>query len=289
MTTFWLILAVMMVIALACVIAPLWHGPDSRANPRTMAVAIYRSGMAELEQECSSGLMPAEHRARTQRELERRLVDEARDPSSPTASRWAGNVMRPVVAALLVALLPAGALVLYMRIGDPVAVAIESMDGAQNVQHMDSQGSLEYVVSRLAMRLREQPNDAAAWAMLARSYVVLERVEDAVAAYRRALALTHADPELLADYADALATLRGGDLNGEALQSIQAALALDPVNVKALALAGSAALDRRDYRQAMQYWEQLKAAGDPEIAAQAQRNIETAGALMATARDGQAR
>ncbi|EDZ98775.1 cytochrome c-type biogenesis protein CcmI [Burkholderia sp. H160] len=286
MMTFWLILAAMMAIALACVIAPLWRGPDSRANPRTMAIALYRSGMAELEQECSSGLIPAEHRAQAQRELERRLVDEATDtsPSAPTASRPAGNLMRAVVAALLVALLPAGALVLYMRIGDPVAVAIESEDGAQTVEHRDSQGSLEYVVSRLAMRLREQPGDAAAWAMLARSYVVLERPEDAVAAYRRALALTHADPELLADYADALATLRGGDLNGEALQSIQAALALDPLNVKALALAGSAALDRHDYRQAMQYWERLKAVGDPEIAAQAQRNIETTGALMATAR-----
>ncbi|MCC8405399.1 c-type cytochrome biogenesis protein CcmI [Paraburkholderia sp. MMS20-SJTN17] len=289
MMTFWLILAVMMAVALACVIAPLWRARDSRAKPWTVAVALYRSGMAELEQDCASGLMPAEHRARAQRELERRLVDEARDPRAPTASQRPGTLMRPVVAALLVALLPAGALVLYMRIGDPVAVAIESTDGAQNVEHMGSPGSLDYVVSRLALRLRNQPNDPAAWAMLARSYVVLERAEDAVAAYRRALALTHAEPELLADYADALATLHGGDLNGEALQSIQAALALDPRNVKALALAGSAALDRRDYRQAMQYWERLKTVADPEIAAQAQRNIETTAALMATARDGQAR
>ncbi|MFX1761788.1 c-type cytochrome biogenesis protein CcmI [Paraburkholderia sp. A1RI-2L] len=284
MIPFWLILAAMMAAALACVLVPLWRGADSRANTQAMAVAIYRSAMAELRHECAAGLVPAEHQAQAKRELERQLVDDTSDGIAPSAGdRPMSNLTRAAVAALLVALLPAGALVLYMRIGNPVAAAIESVSGKQADSHMGTQGSLEYVVSRLAVRLREQPDDATGWAMLARSYAVLERTADAVAAYRRALALTPADPGLLADYADELATLRGGDLNAEAMQSIQAALALDPANAKALALAGSAALDRRDYRQALAYWTRLKAVASPQIAAQAQHNIDMIEELAAKA------
>lgn len=284
MITFWLILALMMVVALACVIVPFWRGVDSRAGARTMAVAIYDSGMAELEHDCAAGLMPASYQAQARRELARKLVEEAGDGAAQgNATRLSGNVMRAAVAAMLVASLPTAAIVLYMCVGDPVAVAIESTAGAQDDAHQDSQGALEYVVSRLAMKLRERPADPAGWAMLARSYAVLARTDDAVAAYRRAITLSPSDPDLLADYADELATLRGGDLNGEAMQSIEASLALDPENVRALALAASAALDRRDYRQALQYWARLKAVASPEVAAQVQHNIEMIDRLAATA------
>jgi hypothetical protein len=52
--------------------------------------------------------------------------------------------------------------------------------------------------------------------MLARAYAVLDRTEDAVAAYRRAITLSPADAGLLADYADELATLRGGEVSTRA-------------------------------------------------------------------------
>lgn len=291
MTIFWSLLAGMTMIALACVIVPIWRGPDPRLETRALAVAVYRSGMAELEQDCAAGLMPVAHRAQARREIERRLVDEASASAAPVTKlcRPPGNLLRAGVAAVLVALLPTAALVLYMRIGDPVAAAIGGANEAQLDEHMDSQGSLEFVVSRLAVRLRAQPNDAAGWAMLARSYAVLDRTEDAVAAYRRAMALTPTDPGLLADYADELATLRGGELNGEAMQSIQAALALDPANAKALALAGSAALDRHDYQQAAEYWQRLKAVANPEVAAQAQNNIQMIERLTAKSQREQAR
>lgn len=291
MMTFWLLLAGMMMIALACVIVPLWCGPDSRPGIRALAIAVHRSGIDELEQDCAAGLLTAGHRAEAQREIERRLVDEAGDSAAlgTNQSQLPRNMLRAGVAAILVALLPTAALVLYMRIGDPVAAAIDGIDGTQVDAHMDSQGSLEFVVSGLAKRLRAQPNDAAGWAMLARSYAVLERTEDAVAAYRRAIALSPTDPGLLADYADELATLRGGDLNGDAMQSIEAALAIDPNNAKALALAGSAAFDRHDYRQAEAYWMRLKAVASPEVAAQAQHNVEMIEGLIAKSRGEQGR
>ncbi|WP_232316940.1 tetratricopeptide repeat protein [Candidatus Burkholderia verschuerenii] len=111
--------------------------------------------------------------------------------------------------------------------------------------------------------------------MLARSYDALERPRDA-AAYRHALESKPRDADLLADYADALASANGGELSGAPMQNVAAALAIAPDHPKALALAASAALDRRDLAGAIGYWERLEHAPgvDPGIAKQARRNIE---------------
>ncbi|MDR5740367.1 MULTISPECIES: tetratricopeptide repeat protein [unclassified Caballeronia] len=180
------------------------------------------------------------------------------------------------LAALLIALLPSAAMTMYMHIGNPAALAVYSGDTAGIDKHGESPGSIEVMVSRLAARMSRTPDDAKGWTMLARSYAVLERPADAAAAYRRALALTPRDPDLLADYADALASARGGDLSGEPLTNIDAALAIDPGHPKALALAASAAFDRRDYPLAIRHWEALRdvSGAEPEIARQAQKNID---------------
>ena len=53
---------------------------------------------------------------------------------------------------------------------------------------------------------------------------------------------------LLADYADAVAATKGTANNPESVALIERALAVDPKQPKALALAGTAAYDRGDYR-----------------------------------------
>lgn len=187
------------------------------------------------------------------------------------------------LAGLMIALIPASALTLYMRIGDPAALAIQTAPLAVSGEHADAPASMEAAVSRLAARLRDSPDDAPGWAMLARSYVVLDRPGDAAEAYRRAVALNPRDAELLADYADALASVNGGGLNDAALKVIGAALALDAQEPKALALAASAAFDRRDYASAIQFWDRLSKVPDlaPQIAEQAQKNIDETRALAA--------
>jgi cytochrome c-type biogenesis protein CcmH len=181
------------------------------------------------------------------------------------------------LAGALIALLPLSALALYMRLGEPMALVIaERAERADQPTPGEAPASLEIVVSRLAMRLRDGSGDGADWTMLARSYAALERPRDAAAAYRRALESRPRDADLLADYADAMASVNGGDLSGAPMQSIEAALAIAPDHPKALALAASAALDRGDLMAAIGYWERLEHAPgvDPAIGQQARRNIE---------------
>jgi cytochrome c-type biogenesis protein CcmH len=65
------------------------------------------------------------------------------------------------------------------------------------------------------------------------------------------------DAQLLADYADALAMAQGRRLQGEPEKIVARALAADPNNIKALALAGTAAFDRKNYAEAVRHWERI--------------------------------
>ncbi|MDP9044646.1 MAG: tetratricopeptide repeat protein, partial [Pseudomonadota bacterium] len=113
------------------------------------------------------------------------------------------------------------------------------------------------MVDRLAQRLKERPDDAEGWQMLARSYVVLGKHADSIAAFRQAVRLAPANPDLLADFADALAMANGRSLAGEPSALVERALKIDANNPKALALAGTAAFDRHDYKGAVAAWETL--------------------------------
>ena len=98
-----------------------------------------------------------------------------------------------------------------------------------------------------------------------------------VPAFKQALALKPDDPNLLADYADALAVVNGRNLEGEPSKLIARALEIDPNNLKALSLAGTAAYLRKDFAGALRHWEKLaQVAPDSDFARQIQGGIDEA-------------
>jgi cytochrome c-type biogenesis protein CcmH len=127
--------------------------------------------------------------------------------------------------------------------------------------HAMGQPQMLAMTDRLAARLKTQPDDAEGWGMLARSYTALGRHDEAMAAYQRALKLRPDDALTLADYADALAVRNGRRLDGEPAALIARALKLEPGNLKALLLAGTAAFDKADYVLAAKHWDRAAAAG----------------------------
>jgi cytochrome c-type biogenesis protein CcmH len=121
-------------------------------------------------------------------------------------------------------------------------------------------GDLQLLVPRLRQKLAADPGNGEGWLLLARSHGQLRQYGDAVAAYRRAAELLPADAGLLADWTDAQVMANQGRWDDAARQLVGRALALDRRHVKTLALAGSAAFDRRDYASAVGFWNEMKAA-----------------------------
>jgi cytochrome c-type biogenesis protein CcmH len=243
-------------------------------------LALYRHQLAELEADVCNGTLSNAQLEESRRELERRVLDDLADarPASEISSR-AGRWMA-VVVGLCVPLL---ATLLYWRLGTPEAIDLDLVGDANPhaMSHAASGEQLEQATERLAARLKDTPQDGEGWALLGRSYAVLGRHAEAVSALRRADSLVPHDAALLADLADALAMVQAGRLTGEPMQIVRRALKADPDNAKALALAGTDAFDRRDYRSAVRYWRRAVAAAPPdsELAASLSASLEEARSL----------
>lgn len=127
--------------------------------------------------------------------------------------------------------------------------------------HSVAPPQIESMVGQLVARLQSQPDDADGWSMLGRTYMSIKRYPDAVAAYERAVKLRPGDADTLADFADAMAVSKGGQLEGEPARLLDAALKLQPDHLKALALSGTAAFNRGDFAAAVQYWDRTVQVG----------------------------
>lgn len=146
----------------------------------------------------------------------------------------------------------------------PAAARGQAAASAATPGHELDADAMKGMVERLQQRLAAQPDDAAGWAMLARTFAVAGQHAQAVPAFQKAEALTPRDPVLLADYADALAMTRGRRLSGEPMALVNRALALSPDNLKALSLAGTEAFDRGDWATAVRHWERLRDLAGPD-------------------------
>jgi cytochrome c-type biogenesis protein CcmH/NrfG len=162
-------------------------------------------------------------------------------------------------ALLVLALLPALAVGLYLQLGNPKALQAQAEAAPAPAGAEVGPEQVENMVARLAARLKTQPNDAAGWRRLVRSYETLRRFELAADAYRHLLALEPNDPDLLVDYAVVLGMSLDHSLSGAPLAQIQRALAIDPNHLQALALLGSAALERGDAANAIKPWKRILA------------------------------
>jgi cytochrome c-type biogenesis protein CcmH len=112
-------------------------------------------------------------------------------------------------------------------------------------------------VDQMAERMKSQPQDAQGWLLLARAQVAVGRHADAVASFRKTTALRAPDAGVLVDMAYAVAMSNGRRLQGEPVELVERALALEANHPKALALAGTAAFDGQDYAGALKHWEAL--------------------------------
>lgn len=163
----------------------------------------------------------------------------------------------------------------------PAASSTRSPAPPQNAQS-NSGGDLNTMVKRLADKMAKDPGNGEGWLLLARTYGELHQFREAADAYARADALLKPDAALLADWADAYVMARDRKWDGKARGIVKKALAADAGHLKSLALAGSEAFDRADYKAAIEYWKRMKtrAPADSMDAKLAETNIAEATAMM---------
>jgi len=251
-TAFWVIAVLLAAGALVFVLPPLLGRRRTApgATQDATNVAVYRDQLRELEADLAVGTLARDQYDEARRELEARLLDDVR--SSGTGARAAKPGRMAAVAAGIA--IPLVSILLYLAVGTPNALLPQPAGGEG---HGITRQQIDGMVDRLTARLTENPDDATGWAMLGRTYAVIDRYPEAVSAYANAVKRSPPDAQLLADYADALAMTQGRRLQGEPERIIAQALKVDPKNVKALALAGTVAFEKMDFKGAIAQWRKI--------------------------------
>lgn len=168
-------------------------------------------------------------------------------------------------------LVPILAGLIYWKVGSPdvpsVSEPTKTMSspmamGANSDSH--EMGDLSAMAQRLAAKQERNPDNAEGWALLAHTYVEIKQHKEAVAAFEKAVNLIPTDPQLFADYADALAVTNNGQFDAKTSELVEQALKLDPNHPKALLLTGTIAFKQANYAKAINVWEQLQPLIDKE-------------------------
>lgn len=278
-TAFWISAALPVVVALVFVAWPLLRQP--RAGAVATQTALLREQLDALKSAHASGLIDDatfKTRQQTLSAAALALID------APASARPGISVAAKLTALVLLLVIPFATMQLYQRIGTPNAIGFNG-PGAGTVQTaegpaMDANSApdLNKAADTLAAKLKDNPEDGAGWALLARTYRATERFAEANDAYTKARALLPEEPDLLAESAEAMGlSSTPRSLSGEPEKLIARALELDPNNQNALFLKGLARAQADDPAGAEATWEQLLGlmeAGSPsQIAVVEQLNI----------------
>lgn len=257
MTLFLALATLLVVVTAILLVLPLLRPRRANvadADQGAANLAIFRDQLAELEHEREEGSLSAADFDQAKAELQRRLLEEV--PAATAVGKESAPSRKMAVA--VVVLLPLLGLAGYAVLGSPAA-----LDPANTQpQHRVTASDIENMVSKLAQRLQQNPDDAPGWVMLARSYRMLGRYAEAAEAYGKGYAAIENDPALLADYAEMLAVSGAGFL-GKASELIERALKLAPDDPQVRLLAGAAAGERGDYKAAVAHWEKALAGVEP--------------------------
>jgi cytochrome c-type biogenesis protein CcmH len=231
----------------------------ARWSRDAMNVAVLRQQLSELARERADGRLSEADFLAAQEDLQRRLLADAQPTPVPSAPPQ----RRPVLLAALA--LPIAAAGVYAIAGNPELLRHAGVPVEQAGQAAAPGAT---AMAHLEAHVAAQPDDWRAWVLLGRARLDADQFAAAASAYERAVTQSRKvalDPQVWCEWADALA-LAQGTLAGKPRELIERALALNPQHPLALEMAGSAAVEARDFRAARQHWSALLAQLDPASA-----------------------
>ena len=247
MTGFLISAFLLLVLVLLLLLRPFIFPPKVEATSRRqMTAAIYREELDKLELERTAGSINTADYEIAHAEMRQRLFQDTNEEED--LSVMGSSKMTVISLCVFITVLSAG---FYFSLGDATRIAEKS------TQQPMTQDGVEKMITVFAAKMEQDPTNLQGWAMLARSYRILGRNEEAAKAYERSGNFIDSDPQLLADYADVLASNANGSFAGKPLKLINQALKLDPNNLLALWLSGTASYTAGNYKAAVQTWEKL--------------------------------
>jgi len=233
---FWVLAALLTLAAALAVMRPFLRRKKSDRPGAAHDLAVYRDQLAELDQEVKRGLVSETDAAEARAEIGRRILRLSQSASDGVASESGGRLERIIAIAAILAV-PALSWGLYSALGSP---GLPSMPLQARLNGDPAHAPLEDLIARAEAYLADHPDDARGWETLAPVYARMGRFADAVAAYRRTIAIAGANSEREAGLGEAMVGQSGGIITAEAEAAFNRALAVDESNPRARFFIGLA-------------------------------------------------
>ncbi|MES9845849.1 MAG: c-type cytochrome biogenesis protein CcmI [Candidatus Sedimenticola sp. PURPLELP] len=276
MITFWIIAALLILVALVLVAPSLLRSHQTLTQDRNQQnVVIAQERLSEIEADLANNVIDQDQFDQTKRELEQALLLDLSDDESSEPVEAAKGPGRYAIGALAV-IVPVMAVSLYLALGMPQMMEEGGSPAAVAGHQATGQGSdlqsVEQMVNSLVERLNNNPEDAEGWYMLGRTQMVMKEYSKAVTAFETVYKLVGDEPVIMLALADAESMARQGDMSGRPSELIRKAVQLSPEDPTALWLAGMVEQKAGNLEMALKHFQSLepKLSGEPASQAKIQ-------------------
>lgn len=257
---FWIISALLTVVALAFVLPPLLRKRPVVDGSREQNIHIAKEQLKELEVRFEQGEIESEDYQSTRDEIEQSLFSDISD-STTSLSNTKTSFLSTAFIALLI---PAIAIPVYLNVGNlsftkmlDSKLAAKKANDQAIPRKADGTPDIDTMIAVLQKKMEADPKNLKGWTMLGRSYMAMKRYPDAVKAYEHALTLKPKSVNIMLAIADSLAMSNNGEIEGRPVALINKALVLEPNNQTALWLGGMAARQQNDHVLAIKRWKKV--------------------------------
>lgn len=253
----WVAFALMTAAAVLCLVWPLASQRIARSE-KAADLAFYSSQLAEVDGDIDRGIVTPGEAEATRAEIGRRLLSSARRAEMPLAS--GGKRLRRVAAVVAsVLLVPAVAVGLYLRIGNP-GQPDEPVASRPDAANVDLASAIPKIEAHLVGHL----DDGRGFELIAPIYLRMGRYDDAARAYAASLRILGETGERRAALGQALVLAADGVVTDEARAAFVKAVADDPKLPQARFFLAMAAEQEGDKARAIAQWQALAADTPPD-------------------------
>lgn len=295
-------------IAAVALAAPFWRPRAAPASRAEHDVEAFRAQLREVEHDLSRGVLTEAEAESARIELSRRLLAAAEAAEVDAGAKATPRRLTPVLGFLAAIAVPAAGLGLYTQLGSPNLGGqpfAERNFGAEREASRPSQEQAEAQIKgpqreppppspartqmldladKVRERLKETPDDAEGWFVLARSLKTLEIFDESWRAFDKVATLSpeRADADLYANMTEAMFMAAGGYMSPEAEIAAEKALEQAPGLHQALFFKSMALAQRGELEPAVAGWLTMLRTAPPNAPwlQQVQNNVRNASAEL---------
>ncbi|QDF65567.1 c-type cytochrome biogenesis protein CcmI [Shewanella sp. SNU WT4] len=280
MTTFWIFIALVVLVSLLLIWVPHFRQQKlliaEAAGIRNQTnIELFNERLAVLEKELDEELLDQQEFAALKQELEISLLQDMKQGSDESLTATI-KPKSPLIPAVLSIVLVGISAYCYQHLG-AYQMLDQPMTAANPHAGMTADQIMSQQVMMMEQQVKAQPDNSQAWFNLGHAYISANRYDEAVTSFDKVIDLVGLHAELIGPKATALFYKNNQQMTPAIQALIDQALSLDSKDPSTLLLVGMNAFFNANYSEAINAWETILGSDRTDVDRSAVINaIETA-------------